>query len=401
MSNNKEKRNINPEDVYVLSVNALPKDETLDWKEDALVENRYNVFLRNLKYLQDKAGLNQGPMCGQLLEGRPQTSQLSAYKDVGKDIPYRIMARIAIAFGYTPEEMTGQILEQVDADGFDIHKIPPRPVEEYKKYQGTYSMAYFATDAKLGGNKRTTASAMANGVMSVFLGMPVGDVPTLEVVAFINCTDDEKETILNEVHEAERKRVKEVIRKCYERAANVREPGTDETPRRNCLYTGRMTLNDHIAEVTLKQESGSNVINLKMHNRVAISSDGRDYKGGLATMMSTSCGREQMPCIQAVILSKRSFAIAKEELAEKLLLAPPTVDLQDEIKPMVAYMKSLFFTDNFDDPVYQFSDADKMRAFEIFVERKLTEVIKRNIFGYYKVSRDMDSGLSETVCRDQ
>ena len=403
-----ERRNADPGAVNVMSVNDLlsmltpdKKELTLDQKEDELVENRYNIFIHNLEYLLQKKNLAQARLCEDLLDCRPQPPQIAAYKKIGKDIPYRTIARIAIAFGYTPEVMTSQLLDQVDANGFAINKTPPRPVEEYRKYLGTYSMAYFATDAKLGGNKRSTARAMANGVMSIFFGSASDGIPSLDVLAFTNCTDEEQDELISSVRDAERRGNSRAIRQSYENVAMVKKPGTNDMPRMKCFYEGHMTLTDRIAEVTLSQVKGSDVIHFYLHNRAANSSEGSEYKGGLATMMSTSRGEEHMPCIQAIALSKRGFIIAKEELAKYLFLEPPKINLQEETKAIVAYMKALFPGEDADNPLSQLADSDKAFILESYIEKKLTEVIKRNVLGYYKVSTEMDSDLYKAVCRDQ
>lgn len=400
MANNK-KRNANPEELWVMSLNDLLSVKKLNDKEDILVENRFAIFIHNLEYLLQKKNLAQARLCQDLLGDSPQPPQLAAYKKVGKDIPFRVIARIALAFDIPPEVMISQKLDEVDANGFAINKTPPRPIEEYRKYLGTYSMAYFATDAKLGGNKRSTARAMADGVMSIFFGSANDGVPSLDVLAFTNCVDDEQEKLLKGIREAERKGNTHTIRQCYEDIATAKKPGANDMPRLKCFYEGHMTLTDRIAGITLNQVKGSDVIRLNLHNRAANSSEGSEYKGGLATMMSISRGEEHMPCIQAIVLSKRGFTIAKEELAKYLFMEPPKVNLKEETKAIVAYMKALFPGEDADSPLSQLADADKTFILESYIEKKLTEVIKRNVVGYYKVSTEMDSALYKAVCRDQ
>lgn len=401
MAKKQMKRTDNPSELYVKTVEDLPENVSLDTKVDEMVENRNAIVMVNMDYIQRKRNLTQARMCNVDLGGAPQPPQMAAYKQVGKDIPFRTVVRLATAYGYTPEQLYGQLLEQVDANGFALNKTPPRPVQEYRKYVGTYNMAYFATDAKLGANKRSTARAMAEGVMSVFLGGPKDGSPTLQVLAFSNCTPEEQQELLNSVREAERKGNVRAIRQCYEAIAMVKKPGSNDMPRIKCFYEGSMTLTDRIAQITLHQVKGSDEIHVYLHNRAANSSEGSDYKGGLATMMSTSRGEEHMPCIQAVILSKRGFCIAKEELAKYLFLEPPKVDLREETKAIIAYMKALFPGKEAENPLAQLADSDKAFILESYIEKKLTEVIKRNVLGYYKVSTEMDSELYKAVCRDQ
>ena len=401
MTKKQTKRTDNPSELYVKKIEDIAAIPSLDDKVDEIVENRNAIVMTNMDYIQRKRGLTQARMCNVDLEGTPQPPQMAAYKQVGKDIPYRTVVRLATAYGYTPEQLYGQLLEQVDANGFALNKTPPRPMKEYRKYLGTYSMAYFATDAKLGGNKRSTARAMAVGVMSVFFSSTVDGAPSLDVLAFTNCTPEEQNQLIEAVREAERKGNVRAIRQCYETVATVKKPGSNDMPRIKCFYAGCMTLTDRIAQITLHQVEGSDEIHVYLHNRAANSSEGSEYKGGLATMMSTSRGEEHMPCIQAVILSKRGFCIAKEELAKYLFLEPPKVDLQEETKSIISYMKALFPGKDAKDSLSQLPVEDKAFMLESYIERKLTEVIKRNVLGYYKISTEMDSDLYKAVCRDQ
>ena len=107
-----------------------------------------------------------------------------------------------------------------------------------------------------------------------------------------------------------------------------------------------------------------------------------------------------MPCVQAAILSRRGFTgVAREELAQLLFLEPPEVELRDETRAIVAYMKALFPSDGADTPLSQMPDDDRTFMLESYIEKKLTEVIRRNVLGYYKISTEMDSAIYKAVCR--
>lgn len=400
MAKASERRNSNPGDVRVMSVADFFNLETLDARVDAMVENRNEVAVHNIEVILQKHNIAQAAMCNNDLEGSPQPPQMAAYKKVGKDIPFRVIARVGMAYGYTPEQMFGQLLDQNGGRGYAVDKLPPRPYDEYMKYVGTYHMAYFGTDAKLGGNKRSTARALSYGVLSIYPGNAVDGVPTLHVAAFSNCTEAERDTLIRCTRNAEALGGGRGVRTCYEKIATAQKPGSNEMPRMKCFYEGELTLTERVAEITMRQVKGSDVVHIDLHNRAANSSEGSVYKGGLATMMSTSRGEEHMPCVQAVILSKRGFAnIAKEEVANLLFLEPPKVDLHEETKAIIAYMKALFPGEDADNPLSQLADADKAFILESYIEKKLTEVIKRNVLGYYKISTAMDSDIYKAVCR--
>ena len=92
-------------------------------------------------------------------------------------------------------------------------------------------------------------------------------------------------------------------------------------------------------------------------------------------------------------------AALKEELANMLFLEPPKVDLREETKAIISYMKALFPSEDSDNPISHLGESDKAFILESYIEKKLTEVIKRNVLGYYKVSTEMDSDIYKAVCR--
>ena len=394
-----EKRNASPGNVRVMSVADTAHLGSLDEKVEQMVENRNEIAIHNIECILQQNNIPQAHMCNVDLEGSPQPPQMASYKKKGKDIPFRVVARVATAYGYTPEQMYGQLLDQTDGTGCAAGHRPPRPVDEYMKYIGTYHLAYFSTDAKLGGNKRSTARALSYGLLSVYAGNAVDGIPTLRAAAFFNCTEEERDTLIRSIRKAEAQRGGRSVCGCYEKVAKSLNESREMT-RLKCFYEGELKLSERMAEFTLAQVKGSDVVHIELHNRAANSSQGSMYKGGLATMMSTSRGEEHMPCVQAVILSKRGFEnIAREELANCLFLEPPRINLQEETKAIVAYMKALFPGDDADNPLSQLAEADKTFILESYIEKKLTEVIKRNVLGYYKISTAMDSDIYKAVCR--
>lgn len=158
-----------------------------------------------------------------------------------------------------------------------------------------------------------------------------------------------------------------------------------------------------------------------VYNRAANSSDGKPYRGGLATMMSSSRGQEHMPCIQSALLMRgKTVKVARtstsetttipkcgldiiqpELLASKLYLAPPEIGLGPEIEKIVAYMRFLFSKDDKNDPIADLSDSDKKFCLETFVEKQLTESLRRNILSYYKLSLQMDSEVYTLIQQTQ
>lgn len=399
MTNTSERRNTVSEKFGIKGVEDFRDELTLDAKVEAMLENRYDIVIRNVEYLLHKHGISQAEMCSKYLQNSPQPPQMTAYKKVGKDIPFRVIVRIGMAFGYTPEQLSGQLLELSDGRGQAVDKLPPRPYDEYMKYVGTYHMAYFNTDAAIGDNRRTAARDLAAGVLTIYAGDAVDGVPVLRVIAFSNCTEAEHDKLIRTVSSAQQSQSIRGIRACYSKVAAPSE-GECDTTRMKCLYEGDLQLTDRNAEITMRQVRGGDVVHICLHNKAANSSEGHDYVGGMGTMMSTSRGEEHMPCVQSVILSRKGFAnTAKEELAAALFLEPPTVKMEKETADIITYTRALFPSEDSDNPLAHLSNADKEYMLNAFIEKKITEVIKRNFLRYYKISSHMDSVIYKRVCR--
>ena len=400
MENTEKRRNARPEEVRVQSPADFSADLTLDQMVEQVVENRNEIVIHNLEYFLKSRNMSQAALCEELLKGTPQTTQITSYKKEGRDIPFRTIVRLALACGCTPEMLCGQILDRQAPREYGQTGPDPRPLEEYRKYVGTYYMAYFSTDARLGGNRRTTARALAQGMLSIYLDDAVEGVPTLKAAAFTCCGPEDVEFLTGATARMEARGGGRAIRSCYEELAGRPDHSPEPISREKYFYEGRVILTERIAMVTLGQPRGSDVVQIELHNRAANSSQGSCYKGGLGTMMSTSRGQEHMPCIQAVLLSRRSFENrTREELAELLFLEPPRVDLHHETQAIVTYMKALFPDEETENPLSRLSDSDKAYMLESYIEKKLTEVIKRNVLGYYKVSTEMDDRIYKAVCR--
>lgn len=368
-------------------------------RANEMAQNRYDIFITNVKYIQSQKGITQARMCEHDLEDLLKSPQLSAYRDRDKDIPYLAMVRLATAYGYTPEQLTGQLLEKQGSNTQDTEKANARPREEYLKYVGTYHMAYFVTDPKNDDELCTTANSLAGGLMTIYAENATGNVPTLKVIAFTNCTEQEQEKLLATVRSAEASRSIRGIRECYTQLAMAQGENRDEKPRAKCLYEGEVELTQLEARITMRQPKGSDEVRITLHNRAANSSEGSPYKGGKGTMASFSRGQEHKPCVQAVILSRKGFdGVAKEEIALKLYMDDPHADVSNETKEIILCMKSLFLADASESHISQLPEEKRYAMLEFFVEMKVLEA-KRNALKCFKVSIEDDAAVYAAFCR--
>lgn len=378
------------------------QEEDMNKRIFMMCENRYEIFIHNVDYLLRKRNWSQARLCeelGNLL----YTTQLATYKKPGRietpnPIPFVKMAAVAALFGYTVEQICSELLDDPTTARERNRPVSARPPEECKKYYGTYEMAFFDTGKPLGANNRSTENSLAHGIMTVYPGNPVNGIPTLQVIAFVNCTDDEKTAIKSAITAALTASEKPDMYHCYESTAATFKD-KDGEPRTKYLYAGNLVLTDRMADMMLHQIQGTDSAQIIAHNRAAGSSEGKLYRGGLATMMSISRGGEHMPCVQAMIISRRGFDhVSKEELANWLYLAPPTIDVSESVKAIISYMKLLYTDGGEAGLLGELSDEDKRFCLENFAEKKMTDSLRRNLVSYYKVSTVMDGEIYKALC---
>ena len=385
--------------VRVLGRADLNQIENLNQRIDDMMENRFEIFIHNVDYLLATHNIAQNTLCSEMLPGILHPTQMSGYRNKGRAIPFDKMVAVAALFGYTVEQICSELLDDPTTARERNRPVSLRPPEECKKYYGTYELAFFDTGKPLGANNRATKDALAQGIMTVYPGNPVNGIPTLQAIAFVNCTDEEMAALKSALAAAMvGGTANPDVYSCYETTAAT-FTSEDGEPRTKYLYAGNLVLTDSMADIMLHQVNGNDSAQIIAHNRAAGSSDGKMYRGGLATMMSISRGGEHMPCIQAMIISRRGFdRVAKEEVANWLYLAPPTIDVSDSVKTIISYMKMLYGGDSESGPVADLSESDKQFCLENFAEKKMTDALRRNLVSYYKVSTVMDGEIYRALC---
>lgn len=367
--------------------------DTLGEKADAMARNRSAVFMHNVDVLRKDRGLSQQKMCADVLDGLVSSPRMTMYKKPDAEVPLHVMATVAVAFGTTIEDLCGKLLDQegvaVDPDADSGN----RELKEYQKYLGTYSLAYFDTGKPLGENHVYTSEALNYAVITVYSEKnAIGDV-AFRVAGLFHCAENDFKDISDLLKQCEGEQGPSQVQKLYEELAAVPRGTNSDQTRRKCLYQGKIRLTDHVAELDLRQMYGVDEVRILMHNRAAGSSEGKNYRGGLATMMSVSRGAEHMPCTQAALLARGAFNNwAKEKIASLLYFKPPKVQAREEVGEIISYMKWLYGQED-TKLAPALGEEDKAYCLESFVEKKLIDVLRRNYLSYYKISLEMDSDV--------
>ena len=104
------------------------------------------------------------------------------------------------------------------------------------------------------------------------------------------------------------------------------------------------------------------------------------YIGGLGTVNSVSRGREHMPCIQFILLTRDILNLSEDEVYNLLSVDVPSINLHFESEKLIELFKSLYIENN------SLQEYQKRKIFENSLENAISSAIEANVFRYAKVS---------------
>lgn len=114
----------------------------------------------------------------------------------------------------------------------------------------------------------------------------------------------------------------------------------------------------------------------------------KQYIGGLGTSNSVSRGREHMPCVQYIILSRKKLNLPEGEIYNLLSLDVPDVNLHNETEKLIELFKNLYL-ESPERPV-MLEEYQKKKIIEDSLERAVADCIEANLFRFAKVSARED-----------
>lgn len=344
--------------LQVMGLDDFSPEDSLEAKVQKMAKNRFAITMHNLDWLRRQRNISQSHMCNVELHGYPKSSQISAFRNLRQEIPFPTIIRFGLAFGYTPEQMTGQLLDAQN----EVAHVSIRREAELEKYVGHYFVTYFHTDANLGENSRSTTHALSYGLLTIYRdGQSL--MPSLRAIAFFSTT----EAACRKLRASLENSGGSTVRQVDTQAADVQTSG--RSTNKKCLYEGTLELRDRIVEITLMQVYGSKTAHLCLHNQAANSSEGSVYRGGLATLCSISRGQEHMPSVQAAILSRQGFShVAKEVIAKYLIFQPPHIELHQEVQDIIHYI-NIPFRGEATRQINELSETDLIYLLESYIKK--------------------------------
>lgn len=114
----------------------------------------------------------------------------------------------------------------------------------------------------------------------------------------------------------------------------------------------------------------------------------KQYIGGLGTSNSVSRGREHMPCVQFVLVSKSTLNLPDGEIYNMLSLGISDVNVETEAEKLLNLFKNLYI--NSANLSEELSEFQKKKIFEDSLSKILEDLIDANMFRFAKISNRED-----------
>lgn len=240
----------------------------------------------------------------------------------------------------------------------------------YGKYCGLYYVYYLDTSRFKGRDTLSPAMSLLHGILYIY------EEPSSVGGLRYSCA-----AVLGIPEQAEADQLMQEFR-ADETPAGILEK--IDTGYSSMAYYGNFEMGQEHAFLNLRHAGTDRA--LAILHRVDSNKD--KYLGGIAAINSISKGRERMPVLQFLGISRYRLCISAEDIQHALLLSYPIVDVQEEVEEVLRIHRVLFI-DN-DDARNSFTPEQKKAVIQSTVERAVRRNLINNAFRYAKISGEDD-----------
>lgn len=240
-----------------------------------------------------------------------------------------------------------------------------------EKYLGTYYTYYFDTSHYKGRDANPADEALRYGVLHIYEEKGPADMKSYSCIAILGIeTSREADSIKKQIE-------------AFEDSEDIVDfIGTNYS---TAMYHGSFDMGDKF--VFLNMEHGDRDKALAIFYKV--DSNKKLFRGGLGTINSVSKGREPMPTIQFLGISRDKVLLSAEEIQQALLLHHPNFKVTNEADELISLIKRFYIDDRTSNS--ELTELQKVVTVRANMERYITDSLKRNHFRYQKASnRDDD-----------
>lgn len=322
------------------------------------------IVSNNLQKLIKEQGLTQRKLAEKL--GIAAASMSDYCK--GKRLPtVEHLAILKKLYGISIDDfLTAEISPAAITPPPEVPVFDQQTLEAYKKFCSSYFLYYFDTSKMKGRDTQPPRDSLLYGILYVY-ELHDKEVPAFECMSILGFEDRDEvaraKKELDEMEDPQKKR--EYLISKYE----------------SSIYLGRFTLSKDNAFVSMTHGTTDKALLILPW----IDSSSKPYIGGIGTINSVSKGRERMPVIQLIGVSRYTLGLSVEEIHHSLLLDQPTFEVDGKtVDEMIMNFKALYVDPN--SAMVNFSEYQKTIFVRSMIEQIVRRSLERNVFRYGKVS---------------
>ena len=252
--------------------------------------------------------------------------------------------------------------------------------ESYRKFCGSYYIYYFDTSNYKGRDNNDESESLRFGILYIYENPSTLAEPTYNCLAAMGIKSREEAVAL---------------KKTFDKYEHL-EAAIDCLAHAECvksIYSGDFTLSQRHAFLQLSY--GEKDKALAILHRPDSSQYKKVYTGGLGTINSVSKGREPMPTIQFIGLTRNDISLSDEEIHHTLLLSYPTFKAHDQAEELIATFKNLYMGG--ENGTENLSEFDKSITIRANLEHYIKQSLEQNMFRYSKISNRDDDDWYHTI----
>ncbi len=349
---------------------ANEKKENGEIKE-YITPEMYKITQKNCIALLQEKGLTQLKLSEETGFAVGTVSNYLNCEKTNKFPSINFLVALQQNYGISIDEFITKELTPTQLQPHRPTQLEEKELETYKTYYGFYYCYYFDTSMYKGKDYKSDEDSLLYGIIIIFKD-PVSDKimshSSLAILGF---------------------KTPEAVKKAKEELAsrfdgnNVSELykfiEADPTYSYNAYY-GDFELNSANAFLTLKHRDKDQAL-IILHR---VPSKSSIYSGGIGTINSVSRGREPMPVVQFLGLSRDFIDLPPEEIHHNLQLGYPSIQSKEAASQLIRKFKDLYLST--DTPLSSYSDFDKELVMAGNIDFTLRDILKKNLFRYGKIS---------------
>ena len=245
-------------------------------------------------------------------------------------------------------------------------------LETYKKYCCSQFLYYFDTSKTKGRDIQAPRDSVLYGILYIYENPDSTEVPEFKCAAILGIDDrDEVSRLKSKLDKIKDPgKILEYISSNYESAA----------------YYGDFTLSQLYGFVSISHANTDKAL-LIFHR---VDNNKPEIIGGIGTINSVSKGREHVPVVQFIGMSKYPLSMSVEEIHYNLLLDYPSFEADQEmVDEMITNFKALYADP--DGAICKgFSDYEKAIMVKSTLDKYVRTALTRNMFRYGKITGTTD-----------